>query len=61
MATAFNIIVEVGLFLVVIGLMYCIVQIVDVIREERERLMWYRQAKAPVRTDDDQDRQDVSA
>ena len=53
MATLLNIIVEVGMFVALIGVLYCIVQVVDVIREERERLMWYRQTKAPVRNDED--------
>jgi hypothetical protein len=54
MVTALNAFVEIGMFFVFIALIYCIVQIIDVIREERERLMWYRQIKAPVRTEDDQ-------
>lgn len=53
MATLLNIIVEVGMFVALIGMLYCIVQVVDVIREERERLMWYRQSKAPVLNDKD--------
>lgn len=53
MATLLNIIVEVGMFVALIGMLYCIVQVVDVIREERERLMWYRQTKAPVLNDKD--------
>ena len=53
MATALNIIVEVGMFVALLGMLYCIVQVVDVIREERERLMWYRQTKAPMLNDED--------
>ena len=52
MATALNIIVEVGMFIALLGMMYCIVQVVDVIREEKERLMWYRQERL-IRTDED--------
>ena len=53
MAAFLNIIVEVGMFIALIGMLYCIVQVVDVIREEKERLMWYRQAQQPVVNDDD--------
>lgn len=53
MAAFLNIIVEVGMFIALLGILYCIVQVVDVIREERERLMWYRQSKAPVLNDKD--------
>lgn len=53
MAAALNIIVEVGMFIALLGILYCIVQVVDVIREEKERLMWYRQTKAPMLNDED--------
>lgn len=53
MVTTLNIIVEVGMFVALLGMLYCIVQVVEVIREERERLMWYRHVKSPVRTEDD--------
>ena len=53
MLTALNFAVEFGFFVALMAIMYCIVQVVDVIREEKERLMWYRQTKAPVRNDQD--------
>lgn len=53
MIAALNFAVELGMFLALLAIIYCIVQVVDVIREERERLMWYRQTKAPVLNDED--------
>jgi hypothetical protein len=50
-----NIVVQVAMFFMLIGMIYAIVQVVDVIREERDRLMWYRQSKDPVRTDKEAD------
>ena len=54
MTDILNAIVQIALFILLIGLIYAIVQIVDVIREEKDLLTWYRQIKAPVRTEDDQ-------
>jgi len=51
MVTALNAFVEIGMFFAFIALIYCIIQIIDVIREERERLMWYRRGGTPVRND----------
>ena len=51
MITALNAFVEIGMFFAFIALIYCIIQIIDVIREERERLMWYRRGGNPVRND----------
>ena len=48
-----NIVVQVAMFFMFIGMIYAIVQVVDVIREERDRLRWYRQSKGPVHTRDD--------
>jgi hypothetical protein len=45
--------IEIGMFFLMIAILYCIIQVVDVIREEKERLMWYRQAKRPVLNDQD--------
>jgi len=45
--------IEIGMFFLMIAILYCIIQVVDVIREEKERLMWYRQAKRPVLNDRD--------
>lgn len=45
--------IEIGMFFLMIAILYCIIQVVDVIREEKERLMWYRQAKQPVLNDQD--------
>lgn len=53
MVTFLNIVVELGMFVALMAIVYCIVQVVDVIREEKERLMWYRQTKAPVLNDED--------
>ena len=53
MVTALNAFVEIGMFFAFIALIYCIIQIIDVIREERERLMWYRRGGNPVRNDDE--------
>jgi hypothetical protein len=50
-----NIVVQVAMFFMLMGMIYAIVQVVDVIREERDRLMWYRQNKDPVRTDKEAD------
>lgn len=52
MIAALNFAVELGMFLALLAIIYCIVQVVDVIREEKERLMWYRQER-PIRTDED--------
>lgn len=51
MVTALNAFVEIGMFFAFIALIYCIIQIIDVIREERERLMWYRRGGNPARND----------
>lgn len=51
MVTALNAFVEIGMFFAFIALIYCIIQIIDVIREERERLMWYSRGGTPVRND----------
>lgn len=48
-----NGIAQIGMFVLLIGLIYCIVQIVEVIREERERLMWIRADRRPVPPDQD--------
>lgn len=56
MIDALNFIVEIGMFCVFIALIYCVIQITDVIREERERLMWHRRGGTPVRPDEDEDR-----
>lgn len=53
MVDVINMALQVAMFFAFVGLIYCIVQVVDVIREERERLMWYRQTKSPVQTDND--------
>lgn len=60
MIDTLNFIVEIGMFCVFIALIYCITQIIDVIREERERLMWRRRGGTPVRPDESEDR-DASA
>lgn len=60
MIDALNFAVQIGMFFVFIALIYCVVQIIDVIREERERLMWHRQGGTPVRPDESEDR-DASA
>lgn len=52
-----NGIIQIAMFCLLVGMIYAIVQVVDVIREERECLMWYRQAKQPVRTEDASDDQ----
>ena len=54
MTEALYLAVQLAMLLALGGIFYVIFQVVEVIREERERLMWYRHAKAPVRTDDDQ-------
>lgn len=54
MTEALYLAVQFAMLMALGGIFWVIFQVVDVIREERERLMWYRQAKAPVRTDDDQ-------
>ena len=51
MITALSAFVEIGMFFAFIALIYCIIQIIDVIREERERLMWYRRGGNLVRND----------
>lgn len=56
MIDALNFIVQIGMFCVFIALIYCVIQITDVIREERERLMWYRRGGTPVRPDESEDR-----
>lgn len=48
-------VVQIGLFFSFIAMIYAIVQVVDVIREERERLMWLKQGRQPVKADDDLD------
>ena len=55
MSTALNVALEIGMFLVFVGLLYCIVQVIDVIREERERLMWIRSERrqSALRQDDE--------
>ena len=60
MIDTLNFIVEIGMFCVFIALIYCVIQIIDVIREERERLMWHRRGGTPVRPDESEDR-DASA
>lgn len=60
MIDTINFIVEIGMFCVFIALIYCITQIIDVIREERERLMWHRRGGTPVLPDESEDR-DASA
>lgn len=54
MISAINVIVEVGMFVALLAMLYVIVQVVDVIREEKERLMWYREIKA-LREDHERD------
>ena len=56
MIDTINFIVEIGMICVFIALIYCVVQIIDVIREERERLMWHRRGGTPVRPDESEDR-----
>lgn len=56
MIDALNFVVQVGMFCVFIALIYCVIQITDVIREERERLMWHRRGGTPVRPDESEDR-----
>lgn len=56
MIDALNFIVQIGMFCVFIALIYCVIQITDVIREERERLMWHRRGGTPVRPDESEDR-----
>lgn len=58
MIDALNGLAQIGLFILLMGLIYCIVQVVDVIREERERLMWYRHSRTPVEADPEMDRRD---
>lgn len=53
MVTFLNIVVELGMFVALMAIVYCIVQVVDVIREEKERLMWSRQPRSILREDDD--------
>ena len=48
-------VVQIGLFFSFIAMIYGIVQVVDAIREERERLMWLKQGKQPIKADDDLD------
>lgn len=45
--------IQIGLLIALAAIFYAIFQVVEVIREERERLMWYRHVKSPVRTEDD--------
>lgn len=45
--------VQLAMLCLLAALFYVIFQVVEVIREEKRRLMWYRDIKAPVRTDDD--------
>lgn len=45
--------IQIGLLIALAAIFYAILQVVEVIREERERLMWYRHVKSPVRTEDD--------
>lgn len=52
MIAALNFAVELGMFLALLAIIYCIVQVVDVIREEKERLMWYRHERQ-ARSDED--------
>lgn len=55
MITALNVALEIGMFLVFVGLLYCIVQVIEVIREERERLMWIKsERRQPVLRQDDE-------
>lgn len=55
MITALNVALEIGMFLVFVGLLYCIVQVIEVIREERERLMWIRsERRQPALRQDDE-------
>lgn len=54
MITALNAFVEIGMFIALLGIIYCIIQVVDVIREEKERLMWYREIKT-LREDHERD------
>lgn len=55
MIAALNVALEIGMFLVFVGLLYCIVQVIEVIREERERLMWIRsERRQPVLRQDDE-------
>jgi hypothetical protein len=61
MIDTLNFIVEIGMFCVFIALIYCIIQIIDVIREERERLMWHRRGGTPVRNNDEDDEPSISA
>lgn len=50
-----GIVIQVAMFVALMVLLYVIVQVVDVIREEKERLMWYRNIKSPARTEDASD------
>lgn len=53
MIEAINFVFQLALFILLMGLIYAIVQVVEVIREERQRLAWARMERAPVRTEDD--------
>lgn len=53
MADIIHLAVQIGLLVALGGMFYAILQVVEVIREEKERLMWYRQTKAPVLSDED--------
>jgi hypothetical protein len=53
MVTVVNAAIQVALFCALIGMMYCIVQVVDVIRDEKDRLMQYRNMKSPAPKADD--------
>lgn len=51
--TILQYVIDFSLLVLLLFIGYCLLQVVDVIREEKERLMWYRQAQQPVLNDED--------
>lgn len=51
--TILQYVIDFSLLVLLLFIGYCLLQVVDVIREEKERLMWYRQAQQPVLNDAD--------
>lgn len=51
--TILQYVIDFSLLVLLLFIGYCLLQVVDVIREEKDRLMWYRQAHQPVINDED--------
>lgn len=51
--TILQYVIDFSLLVLLLFIGYCLLQVVDVIREEKDRLMWYRQAQQPVINDGD--------